>query len=169
MRRTFWITAGAVLGVVGYRRLDRTVKSLTGQFAVAPPVRQTAGGQPLTSPGRKDQPSSAAAALSAVIWTAKRLRSARGSSQAIGAQVGGFLSEVRTGMAEYLEDHERDSNRQHSASGSTLVGQARIGQARMGPARGRLAIPGGSAGASGPGSERFRVEGNRTHDIKDGR
>jgi hypothetical protein len=32
MRRMMWLSVGAVLGVAGYRRLDRAAKSLTGQL-----------------------------------------------------------------------------------------------------------------------------------------
>jgi len=32
MRRATWLATGAVLGVLGYRRLDRAAKSLTGNF-----------------------------------------------------------------------------------------------------------------------------------------
>ncbi len=152
MRRTLWLAAGAVLGVVGYRRLDRTVRSVTGQLAVAPPVRQVAGDQLLAAPAQR---SAAGTALSVTIWTVKQVRSARGSSRARGAQVGGFLAEMRAGMAEYLEAHEQNLNRQHTAAGPTLVGQT----------RGRLVVPVRPVGTLGPGSE----QGNRTQDTKDGR
>jgi hypothetical protein len=40
MRRMMWLTAGAVLGVAGYRRLDRAAKALTGQFGSGAVTRQ---------------------------------------------------------------------------------------------------------------------------------
>jgi hypothetical protein len=147
-----------VLGVAGYRRLDRTVRSITGQLAGTPPVRQAAGDQRLAA-GPSAQRSAAGTALSATIWTARQVRSVQRSSRSGGAQVGAFLAEMRVGMAEYLEAHEPNLNRQHTGSGSTLVGQT----------RGRLVVPVRPAGALEPGSEHFGVEGNRTHETKDGR
>jgi hypothetical protein len=158
MRRTVWLAAGAVLGVVGYRRLDRAVRSITGTPgpAPAPSVRQTAGGG-AQGEGSGQRP--AVAALSAALWTARQLRAARGASQVIGAEVGTFLAEVRTGMAEYLDVHEQNMNRQHTGSGSTLIDQTRP----------RVVIPARPAGALGSGPGEFGAAARKTHEIKDGR
>lgn len=147
MRRTIWLTAGVVLGIAGYRRVDRAVRSLTAPSAPVVPVRQDALEATRGQSGR----SPAAAALSATIWTARQLRATRGASRAISAQVGGFLAEVRTGMDEYLEAHERNMNRQHAGEGSTLISQT----------TGRLAIRGRPAG----NHETDEI----TDEIKDGR
>ncbi len=164
MRRAIWLTAGVALGVVGYRRLDRAAKSLTGQLRTVrpavPPVRQSAGDRAAASPSTR---SSAAATLSTAIWTARQARAFMQASRTAGVQAGTFMTEVRTGMAEYLQAHERNLNRQHTGSGSTLVGQSHQTRRDQQPrAGGRLVMPARSAGALGACHE-------ETPETKDGR
>jgi hypothetical protein len=164
MRRAIWLTAGAALGVVGYRRLDRAAKSLTGRLRTArpaaPPVRQSAGDRAAASPGRRSE---AAVALSTAIWTARQVRAVLQASRTASVQAGTFMTEVRAGMAEYLQAHERKLNRQHTGSGSTLVGQSPQARRDRQPRAGeRLVMPARPAGALGAGHD-------ETPEIKDGR
>lgn len=108
MRRTTWLAAGAVLGVMGYRRLDRAAKTFTGGAE--------AGGTttPTVSPGLASTAKLAKLTAGAAGWLIRRTPS--------------FVMDVRAGMAEYLDQHQADSrranlNRQHPRSGNTLVGQ----------------------------------------------
>jgi hypothetical protein len=83
IRRLFWLLAGAVLGVTGYRRAGRFARSLRPASAARPAARmlRAAPGQ-----GRRGQPPSPG-------------REAAGS----------FLLEVRDGMDEYLDRHAAGS------------------------------------------------------------
>ncbi len=59
-------------------------------------------------------------------------------------------------MAEYLDEHEANINRQQALSGNTLMDKR---------ARGARAIPGAIPdGALGSGPDRLRAEGDKTKD-----
>jgi len=85
IRRGFWLTAGVVLGVTGYRRLTRLATALTGPptpgLTSLPGTGGTAGPQMLAPPARRKS------TAGRVIAAAK------------------FVRDVRDGMAEYREMH----------------------------------------------------------------
>ena len=101
MRRGFWLAAGAVLGVTGYRkaaRLARTVTALTGQQAQP---QLTAGrGAPARPAGTMPRLTARSATLlagggrrAAARWPARMLAGTRSAA--------GFIGDVREGMDEY--------------------------------------------------------------------
>ncbi|HTZ92839.1 MAG TPA: hypothetical protein VMB74_10630 [Streptosporangiaceae bacterium] len=115
IRRGFWLLAGAVLGVTGYRKATRLARTLTGQgllggttitqqrlpAQLVPPRRalpgQLGSGQPVS--GQPDaRPSPAAAA---------RIAAAAGRATA----AAGFVRDIRDGMAEYWDLHRSESDR----------------------------------------------------------
>jgi hypothetical protein len=115
MRRMVWLTAGAVLGIAGYRRLDRAAKSLTGQLGSGPVRRQAVPVDRSQEPGAVagGLRASAGLALSLAAATARwagALRARRAVARAglAGqgrASIAGFLGDVRDGMDEYLDAH----------------------------------------------------------------
>lgn len=121
IRRTIWLTAGAVIGIAGYRRLDRAAKALTGRLvttgpgpvATLPAVRQSAGmpAVPAQLPARSAS-SPAAAVFRAAAWLVRQLRASAG-----------FAAEVRAGMDEYLDARQPNIDRQHARSRNTLGGR----------------------------------------------
>jgi hypothetical protein len=81
IRRLFWLLAGAVLGVTGYRRAGRFARSLRPASAVRPAGR----------------------VLRAVAWPGHApARSAGGPAR---SHVAPFLADVRDGMEIYLDRH----------------------------------------------------------------
>jgi hypothetical protein len=121
IRRGFWLAAGAVLGITGYRRTTRLVRALTGQ---AQPARSTA-----VLP--------AAARASIVARQARLALPARPATRPGGraasvvgtaASAAGFVRDVREGMAEYWDLHRGEldrtlgSRRARSSSGDSPQG-----------------------------------------------
>jgi hypothetical protein len=151
MRRTTWLAVGAILGVAGYRRLDRAARSLTDQIAAAPAGRHAAN-----APGPSALPavrSTTGLAASSAGWLTRRVRRAWPDRRGPRTGVAAFIGDVRAGIDEYLDRYEANIDRQHSRSGNTLVGQR---------ARGSLPVPGGVGGALGHRSA-------TNHQTKDGR
>ena len=117
MRRMMWLGVGAVLGVAGYRRLDRAAKSLTGQLGSG----QLGPGQVTRQAVRVSRPqeqgavssglrTSAGLALSLATGLVRqagayRARRAAGLAGERRASIGAFLGDVREGMDEYLDAH----------------------------------------------------------------
>jgi hypothetical protein len=100
IRRGFWLAAGAVLGVAGYRRATRLVDGLARRPLVNPP--RPAG-----------QGRAGAAGLGAPLGAAGAVRRPESPSRPAGtvARIGtavGFARDVRDGVAEYLELHHRE-------------------------------------------------------------
>lgn len=96
IRRATWLAVGAILGILGYRRLGRLARSISPQRLVV------SGGRLVAAvPGRL------AAATSAGRWPARRGR---------GTGAARFLRDVRDGMTDYMDRHP-------GRSGNTLVGQ----------------------------------------------
>jgi hypothetical protein len=104
IRRGFWLAAGAVLGVTGYRKATRLARMLTGQgqsarsTSVLPAAarasivaRQTR----LALPGR----------------TASRPGDRAATAVARAASAAGFVRDVRDGMAEYWDLHRGEVDR----------------------------------------------------------
>jgi hypothetical protein len=81
IRRLFWLLAGAVLGVTGYRRAGRLARSLRPASAVRPAGR----------------------VLRAVAWP--RHPAGRPAGRAARSHVAPFLEDVRDGMEIYLDRH----------------------------------------------------------------
>jgi hypothetical protein len=124
IRRGFWLLAGAVLGVTGYRKATRLARTLTGQGLLGGPAGPAAAQQRravrlppahaaltgrseprLALPGQPaaGQPHPGAAARIA-------------AAAARAAAAAGFVRDVRDGMAEYWDLHRSESDR-------TLVSQ----------------------------------------------
>ena len=82
IRRGMWLTAGAVLGIAGYRRVTRAAKALLPQGELLGQVarRPTARAHAARTPAR------------------------RAASRA-GNETLAFVRDVRTGMADYLDRH----------------------------------------------------------------
>jgi len=82
IRRLFWLVAGALLGVTGYRRATRLARSLRPGSAARPADR------------------------SAARPTARAVAAVLGPGPAPARDgVGPFLADVRDGMDEYLDRH----------------------------------------------------------------
>ncbi len=111
MRRGFWLAAGAVLGVTGYRkatRLARTVTALTGQQA-QPQLTRGPGGP--SGPGGRGaaatRPAGATLRLTArsatLLAGGGRRAAARWPARIVTGtrSAAGFVSDVREGMDDY--------------------------------------------------------------------
>jgi hypothetical protein len=100
IRRGFWLAAGAVLGVAGYRRATRLVDGLTRTVTVGQPRpdRQgRAGADNQVAPFGRGGAVSRQESAHRKATTAARIGSAVG-----------FAQDVRDGVAEYLELHHRE-------------------------------------------------------------
>jgi hypothetical protein len=111
IRRGIWLAAGAVLGITGYRRASRLARSLV-------PARSSAG-RAGTSTARLTARPPALTSRQVLAGAARAGRYAAGTAA--------FVRDVRDGMAEYLDRHDRDAHR-------SLEGQ-------QGPAAGRRPAP----------------------------
>jgi hypothetical protein len=116
IRRGFWLLAGAVLGVTGYRKAARLARTLTGQSLLGAPAatgQRRAGRLPAAvhpaSTGRVEP-----LALPGEPGAKPAARIAAAAARATAAA--GFVRDVRDGMAEYWDLHRSESDR-------TLVGQ----------------------------------------------
>jgi hypothetical protein len=141
MRRARWLVAGAVLGVLGYQRMQRATRSLTSpsQPDHVSAARQAVGLVRFAA-------SAAGHTVGTTGWLARQVRHRRAARRRSQSGVAGFISDVCEGMDDYLDRHEAsrgeaNMNRQYRRSGNTLVGQR---------APSRAAIPGGPIGAPGP-------------------
>jgi hypothetical protein len=120
IRRGFWLAAGAVLGIAGYRQVRELGQALTGRSQRALAGKQSAllgprralPGQPATFGGR---PGALAIRHGATDGRPPPVRAA-----APGFAVLAFVRDVREGMAEYLVRH-------NGTAGSTLASQDRGG------------------------------------------
>ncbi len=132
IRRGFWLVAGAILGVTGYRKVTRLAQALTGRErprrtatvltpAVRSAIQATATsrlaltGRPATARPESGRPESgrlrrrAAAGGAptdrAAADQAERVRSGTATAIARAASAAGFIRDVREGMAEYRDLH----------------------------------------------------------------
>ncbi|HXP21290.1 MAG TPA: hypothetical protein VN840_16730 [Streptosporangiaceae bacterium] len=100
IRRAIWLASGAILGILGYRRLGRMARSVLPR-PLAPSSRPRLGTNlPNTHDLRERKPSDGR----------RPARSWRGT----GARE--FFRDVADGMADYMDRHS-------GRSGNTLVGQ----------------------------------------------
>ncbi len=120
MRRMVWLGAGAVLGVVGYRKLDRAAKSLTGQLGSGQlgsgPVTRRAvqvsrpQEQGAIAGGARTSAGLALSLATGIVRQAGAYRARRTARAGLRdggprAGIGAFLGDVREGMDEYLDAH----------------------------------------------------------------
>jgi hypothetical protein len=161
MRRAIWLGAGAVLGIIGYRRADRVVRSVTGGGQVRSPL------PPPAAVPRASGPSPAGLAIGLAAWTAARVRARRAAGRPPAAAISAFVGDVRAGMAEYLDGQQAHINRQHARAGNTLIDQCAPGQPLpREPVRPALGLPSRAlARRQGPGW----AHDPRTDKTKDGR
>ena len=139
IRRGFWLLAGAVLGVSGYRKATRLARGLTGQGLLGGPA-----GPAATQQRRAVQQQRRAVRLPAPAHTARTRRAeprlalqgqpavkpaARIAAAAARATAAaGFVRDVRDGMAEYWDLHRSESDRtlgsqrDHTWSGDSQQG-----------------------------------------------
>jgi hypothetical protein len=104
IRRGFWLAAGAVVGITGYRRATRLVRALTGQAQLA---RSTAV---LPTAAR----ASIVARQTRLALPARRATSPGSRAASVGAtaaSAAGFIRDVREGMAEYWDLHRGELDR----------------------------------------------------------
>jgi hypothetical protein len=114
MRRGFWLAAGAVLGVTGYRkatRLARTVTALAGQQAQpqltsgpgGPGGRGTAATRPAGATGPAGATLRLAAGSATLLAGGGRRAAARWPARILAGtrSAAGFISDVREGMDDY--------------------------------------------------------------------
>jgi hypothetical protein len=78
IRRGVWLTAGAVLGITGYRRVTRAAKALFPHGELLGQVAR----RPLA-----------------------RTHAARTPARLAGSESAAFVRDVRAGMADYLDRH----------------------------------------------------------------
>jgi hypothetical protein len=114
IRRGFWLAAGAVLGVAGYRRATRLARALTGQ-------QPTRTGQPGAHRAVSVQPGAHRAGTAQPAGQRARTAAAGLVSAA------GFAKDVRDGMAEYWDLH-----RDELANPRTLGSQSAPPRSRHG-------------------------------------
>jgi hypothetical protein len=124
MRRAVWLATGAVLGVVGYRRIDRAARSFAGQFTALPAGRHAVGSRGAVAPAKPG--SAARLAANAAGWLSRRARDGHlGGRGHAGAAA--FVSDVRAGIEEYLDARGANIDRQYVPAGNTLVDQRTAG------------------------------------------
>jgi hypothetical protein len=113
IRRGFWLTAGVVLGVTGYRRVTRLASALAGG--------RTAGIRSLPGTGPTVRPQMLAPPKPRRSNTARVVAAAR------------FVQDVRDGMAEYRNLHRDEPD--PAQQGRTLEDQGHqlLGASQQGP------------------------------------
>jgi hypothetical protein len=122
IRRGFWLVTGAVLGVTGYRKVNKLARALTtGPGAGSRVLRTAALGRhalgALPALAARQHALSARQNALAVRQTRPVAEQAHPSAQRGLAQdnssggAAGFVRDVREGMAEYWDLHRRDFDR----------------------------------------------------------
>jgi len=147
MRRARWLAAGAVLGALGYQRLQRATRSVTSQSESVSAARQAVGVVRFGA--------SAAGHVAGVAgWLARHARRRRAAGRRPDG-VAGFISDVREGMDDYLDRHQANMNRQYRHPGNTLVGQRAPSWAAI------PGSPGGHVGAPVPLRQDDKIKDGR--------
>jgi hypothetical protein len=103
IRRGFWLTAGAVTGIYGYRRASAVGRRLSGRLTRNGPVSPGSPANPgsLASPGTRGSPGI-------------RRRPTRPGAVGLAIQAVRFTRDVREGMELYMARHS-------APAGSTLM------------------------------------------------
>lgn len=114
MRRARWLAVGAVLGALGYQRLQRATRQTASRPDPASAARQALG-------AARFAVSAAGHTAGAAGWLTRQLRRGR---EPVGG-VAGFISDVRQGMDDYLDQHQAYIDRQDRRRGNTLMRSAR--------------------------------------------
>jgi hypothetical protein len=112
IRRGFWLTAGAVTGIYGYRRASAVGRRLSGKLTRSGPASLASPGGPTspTSPTSPGSPASLATRGSPGI----RRRRTRLGAISLTIQAVRFTRDVREGMELYMARHS-------APAGSTLM------------------------------------------------
>lgn len=129
IRRMFWLAAGAVLGITGYRRLARLARAIVpgvgaGAGAVPP------GGAARPGPGRLTRAGLPARLPAQFLGRPASLPARLTGARQAGSQTMAFVRDVRVGMAEYLDARGEYMNRQTRRPGNNLVSQRSRGTVR---------------------------------------
>jgi hypothetical protein len=104
IRRGFWLAAGAVLGITGYRKATRLARTLTGQAQRPRPAAVLPAAARASIVARQTR---LALPARAATRPGGRAASVAGSA----AAAAGFVRDVRDGMAEYWDLHRGESDR----------------------------------------------------------
>lgn len=99
MRRARWLAAGAMLGALGYQRLQRATRALTSQSESVPAARQAVSLVGFAA-------GAAGHAAGAAGWLARQALRRRAAQRRPHSGVAGLISDVREGMDDYLDQHE---------------------------------------------------------------
>lgn len=123
MRRARWLAVGAVLGALGYQRLQRATRPMGSRPDPASAARQAVG-------VARFAVSAAGHTAGAAGWLTRQLRRRRAAGRKPAGGVAGFISDVRQGMDDYLDRHEANQHqayidRQDRRRGNTLIRSAR--------------------------------------------
>jgi hypothetical protein len=112
IRRGFWLTAGAVTGIYGYRRASAVGRRLSGRLTRGGPASLASPGGP-TSPASPASPGSPAS-LGTRGSPGIRRRRTRLGAISLTIQAVRFTRDVREGMELYMARHS-------APAGSTLM------------------------------------------------
>jgi hypothetical protein len=99
IRRGFWLAAGAVLGVTGYRKATRLARAVVPAGRPARPGVLT---RPPEPPPRRRPP---------LLLTSRQVLRGAARAGRSAAQGAAFARDVRDGMAEYLDRHAQGAGR----------------------------------------------------------
>jgi hypothetical protein len=148
MRRGFWLAAGAVLGITGYRRATRLARTITGQDRLvlsrqdrpvlasrARPARAAVRGpEPaaLSRGDRAEEPAAGGRPRRERMTSRRRREMAAGAARSAvsgAAATAGFVRDVRAGMAEYGDLRRGEAGRSpRSRSDQVLPGESEQGR-----------------------------------------
>lgn len=136
IRRGFWLAAGAVTGIYGYRRVSAVGRRLSASLNPAEPAAALPQGARSAQSARNTQ--SARSARRA--QSARLARRGRRGAIGVARETYRFTRDVREGMDLYMARHS-------APAGSTLGARDALGTTKAGP----RSLPGG-AKTNHPGS-----------------
>ena len=113
IRRGFWLTAGAVLGITGYRRVTRLASALA--VPRAPGIRSLPGTVPTAGPQMLAPPAPRRSTAARVVAAAR------------------FVQDVRDGMAEYRDLHRDEPNSGRQSRTLESQGHPALSASQQGP------------------------------------
>jgi hypothetical protein len=120
IRRGFWLTAGAVLGITGYRRVTRLASALA--VPRAPGIRSLPGTGPTAGPQMLAPPAPRRSTAAPRRSTAARVVAAAR-----------FVQDVRDGMAEYRDLHRDEPNSGRQSRTLESQGHPALSASQQGP------------------------------------